>query len=75
MYGGRTVHGQRMISGVVMYDASTNKWEEFENIANDELVHNRTGHCALPTSQGCVFVGGLEKGGSHSSTAVCLNLF
>jgi hypothetical protein len=58
-----------------MYDARDNSWESFGNIANHDQIMNRTGHCALPTSRGCLFIGGLREDEEHSDEVISLDLF
>mmetsp|Transcript_9414 Transcript_9414/g.17615 ORF Transcript_9414/g.17615 Transcript_9414/m.17615 type:complete len:506 (+) Transcript_9414:52-1569(+) len=75
MFGGRNVHGNKMISGFMTYDTVENRWQRFNDVRNQELLMNRTGHCALPHANGVLFFGGLCEDGQYTAEVVSLDIF
>lgn len=63
------------LPGTMLFDARDNRWEALNNIKNHELVMNRTGHCALPTERGCLFLGGLREDEQYTAEIISLDLF
>lgn len=74
VYGGRNYIHSTMSQGCYVFDTRTNTWSSLLSPTDSGIVC-RTGHCALPTSVGVIFFGGLSANNSPLSEVLVLDLF
>jgi len=73
IYGGRNYQEDTMAEGIYLFDTEVRSWERVR--ASGDPVNPRTGHCAIPSSSGIIFFGGLVSKTSCCSEAVHLDMF